>query len=90
MHGGKRDVPNWRLGAMPDDFFYFLANRFQGDAHGLEGLCSNALTLMDKSEQDVLSADVIVVKAARFFLRQDDHATCTISKPLEHGCTSFS
>ena len=38
-----------------------LAHCIEANAHGLKGLCSNAFTLVDEAEQNVLGADVAVV-----------------------------
>src|SRR4051812_23500236 len=46
---------------------------------------------MDESQQDVLSADVVVVQHASLFLRQDHDATGSVCKPLKHiRCSSLS
>ena len=43
---------------------------------------------MDESQQDVLSADVVVVQHASLFLRQHHDAPGPVGKPLKHdGCS---
>ena len=59
-------------------------------SRGFQRLGGYAFALMDKAEQDVLGADVIVVKHACFFLRQNDDAASTIGKPLEHDSPILS
>ena len=73
-----------RLGAVADDLLHLTADVLQRDAHGFQGLGGNALTLVDKPQEDVLGADVVVVEHACFLLRQNDDAASTVSKPLEH------
>jgi hypothetical protein len=40
---------------------------------------------MNKAEQDVLSADVVVIEHACFFLGQHNNAAGSIGKALKHG-----
>lgn len=72
------------LGALADNLFDFLADGVQGNSHGFQSLGCNALALVNEAEENVLRADVIVVEHARLFLREHNHAACTIGKPLEH------
>jgi hypothetical protein len=44
---------------------------------------------MDESQQDVLSADVVVVQHASLFLRQHHDASGPVCKPLEHDDCSL-
>src|SRR5699024_5373826 len=81
---GKGDVTGGRLGAVTDDLLDLLANSIERNAHGFQGLRCYTLTLMDETKKDVFGADVIVVEHARLFLREHNHAACTIGKPLEH------
>ena len=36
----------------------------------------------------MLGTDVVVLEGTSFFLRQHDHAPCTVGKPFEHACPS--
>ena len=81
----KRDVPGDGLRAVADNFDDLAAHVIEIDAHLLERLRGDALAFLNQAEQDVLRAHVIVVELARFFLRQHDHAPCSVRKPLEHG-----
>ena len=78
-----------RLLALADDLLNLLANSLEGDAQALECLRCHALALVDEAEQDVLSADVVVVEHSCFFLRKDYHPTRPISEPLEHSVLLF-
>jgi hypothetical protein len=44
---------------------------------------------MDKTKQDVLSTNVVVVEHSSFLLRQNDNATGPICKALKHGAPFF-
>ena len=48
------------------------------------------LSFADQAEQQVFGADVVVLESTRLFLRQHDHAPCTVGKPFEHACPSIS
>ena len=82
---GERDVPRRRLLALADDLLDLAADALQRDAQRLQRLCSYTFAFMDKSQQDVLSADVVVVEHPGFFLRQDDDPAGTVGKSLKHG-----
>ena len=86
----KGDVAGVWLATLADDFLDLTADILQGNTHGFQCLGSDAFAFMDKAEQDVLGADVIVVKHACFFLRQNDDAASTIGKPLEHDSPILS
>jgi hypothetical protein len=45
---------------------------------------------MDKTKEDVFSADVVVIEHASFFLRENNNATCSVGKALKHQWGSFS
>ena len=86
---GKGDVTGRGLLALTDDLLDLRTHAFEGDAERLEGLGGHALALVDESEQDVLGADVVVVEQARFFLRQHDHTSRSVSKSFEHVHSSW-
>jgi hypothetical protein len=44
---------------------------------------------VNKTKEDVLCANVIVIEHASFFLRQDNNATGSIGKALKHLVGSF-
>src|SRR5205814_5001923 len=44
----------------------------------------DTVALVDEAEQDVLGADVVVLKPAGFFLSQDHNPPGPVGKPLEH------
>ena len=81
---GERDVARRRLLALADDLLDLAANAFQRDAQRLQRLGRYALTLVNKSQQDVLGADVVVVEHPGLFLRQDDDPAGTVGKSLKH------
>src|SRR3954449_9543520 len=78
------DVTGRRLLALSDDFLHLLADTLQRDAEGLECLGSDALTLVDQAQEDVLGADVVVVEHPGLFLGQDDHPAGSVCEPFEH------
>ena len=84
----KGDVPVRSRVALADHFFNLLAGGIQ--LHALRGECLGGytLTFADQAEQQVFGADVVVLKGPRLFLRQHDHAPCTVGKPFEHACPS--
>ena len=58
----ERNVTRRRRTTLTNDFLDLAADRFERNAERLEGLGSNALTLMDETKKDVFGADVIVVE----------------------------
>ena len=85
---GKGDVPVRRRVALADHLFDLLAGGIQLHALRGERLGGHALTFADQAEQQVFGANVVVLKGPRLFLRQHDHAPCTVGKPFEHACPS--
>ncbi len=70
--------------SLADDFLNLLTNRLKRDAKALERLGGHAFTFVDQAEQNVFSANVVVVKHAGFLLGKDYHSTGSVCKPLEH------
>ena len=81
---GEGDVTGRGLLALADDLLHLLADALQRDAEGLERLGSDALTLVDQAQEDVLGADVVVVEHPGLFLGQDDHTAGSVGEPFEH------
>ena len=81
---GEGDVTGRGLLALADDLLHLLADTLERDAEGLERLGSDALTLVDQAQEDVLGADVVVVEHPGLFLGQDDHAAGSVGEPFEH------
>src|SRR5438477_10586596 len=68
------------------------ANLVQLNAEIAQHLGGYALTLSDQPKQQVLSADVVVVEALGFFLREHEHLAGSLSKFVEtirfvHACS---
>ena len=82
--GSERDVSRRRLLTLADDLLDLAADTLERDAQRLQRLGGYALTLVNKSQQDVLGPDVVVVEHPRFFLRQDDNPAGTVGKSFEH------
>ena len=78
-------MPRRRLLALADNRLHLLAYRGQADPQRLQSPGRHALALMDQTQQEMLSADVIVVQHPGFFLRQNHDPTCPVGKPLEHA-----
>src|SRR6202042_3551489 len=77
-------MPGRGLLALADDLLHLLAHRLQADPERLQCLRRDALALMAEAEQDVLSADVVVVEHPGLFLSQDHTPPRPVGKPLEH------
>ena len=58
---------------------------FQGHAEALERAEGDAIGLAEQPEQDVLGADVVVMKLPRFFLSEHDDVPGFAGESLEHG-----
>ena len=76
--------------ALPDNLFDLLAHGLQADAKRLKRLGCDALALVNESEQDVLSTDVVVVKHPGLFLSQNHNPPRPVGKPLEHSVRSLT
>ena len=78
------DVSVFTCSSLADHGNNLLANAFR--IHAVQGqrLSSNSVTFLHQAEQEVLGADVVVMKATCFGLRQDDHSASSVSKPFEH------
>ena len=81
--GGEWDVTAGRRAALANDFFNLIADRFERDAEGFECFRSHTLALVNESQQDVLSADVVVVEETCFLLSQYNNSASSIGKSLE-------
>ena len=73
---------------MADELLDLAAYGLKGDAEGLEALGGHTLTLVDQPEQDVLSADVIVVEQPRLFLGEYHDPSGPVGEPLEQRAAS--
>src|SRR4029077_2801508 len=80
----ERDVSGRRLLALADDLLDLAADALQRNAQRFQRLGGYALTLVNKSQQDVLGPDVVVVEHPGLFLRQDDDPAGTVGKSLKH------
>src|SRR5258708_5205650 len=79
-----RGVPRRRLLPLADDLVDLLAHRLPADPQRLQRLRRGALALMDQPEQDMLSADVVVVQHPGLILSQDNNPPRPVGEPLEH------
>ena len=82
---GERDVPRRRRLPRADERSDLLAGHLQGEPERHDGPRRDAVPLVDQPEQDVLGADVVVVKHPGLFLGQDHNAPRGLGEPLEHG-----
>src|ERR1035438_2438620 len=78
-------MPRRRLLAPADERLHLLPRPLQADPQRFQHLGRHALAFMDQAQQEVLSADVIVVQHPGFFLRQHHNPACPVGKPLEHA-----
>ena len=80
----ERDVTGRRLLALADDLLNLLPYGFEAYPQRLKCLSCNAFSLVDEAQQDVLSADVVVVEHPGLFLCQHHNPPRPVGKPLEH------
>src|SRR5262249_24587078 len=73
------------LVALSDDARDLRTNFFDGDVEGLEHPRRETLFLAKQSEQDVLGADVVVLKGPRLVLRENHDLPCPFSKTFEQS-----
>jgi hypothetical protein len=86
---GEWDVPGRRLVALADDLLDLLSYGVKADPERLQYLRGDAFTLADEAEQDVLGADVVVIKHPGFFFRQDNNPPRPLVERLEHAQRSL-
>ena len=82
---GERDMPAGLCLPGPDDRDRLPPRAFQGHAEAVERAERDATGLTEQPEQDVLSADVVVMKLPRFFLSEHDNVPGPAGESLEHG-----
>ena len=80
----ERNMPRRRLLPLADDLLDLAADALQRDAQRFQRLGRDAFAFVNKTQQDVLGADVVVVEHPGLFLRQDDHPAGTVGKSFEH------
>jgi hypothetical protein len=80
------DVPGRHRRTAADDLLDQVAHGVQGDAKPGQRPDGEAVAIPDEAEQEVLGADVVVVEAPGFVLRQDDHPPCPAGESFELGC----
>src|ERR1035437_8449965 len=68
---------------------HLFADRLQRDAHCLECLGRDTLTLVDQSQEDVFSAYETVVQQPRFLLCEHKNSAGPVSKSFEHSTSSI-
>jgi hypothetical protein len=81
--GGEGDVAGGRVFSWGSQVFDAFPQRFQADPHLLKGFGGDPVTFVDQTEKNVFGPDVVVLEQARFFLRENDDAACSISESLE-------
>ena len=79
----EADLANDGAFATADDELHRLADLGQLDVEVLEDLRRNPLALADKAEQQVLSADVVVVESLRLVLGERQHLAGAICEAIE-------
>ena len=67
-----------------NEFFHFAADFFHIDAQIVEGGDGNPRAFFDESEENVLGADVVMVKTFGFLLREGDNFPGAICEFIEH------
>jgi hypothetical protein len=76
--------------ALANHLLDLLAGVFEVHALSGERFGGDAFAFAYQAEQQVLGADVVVLKRSGLFLRQNDHTPGTVGKPFEHACPSTS
>ena len=88
---GEWNVPGRRLHTPAGDLLHPLPHGVEADAHSLQRLGRNAAdTLMGQAEQEVLSADVVVIERPGLALCLDHNPPGPVSEPLEHAPPPFA
>src|SRR5205823_10401405 len=80
----ERDVPGACTLAGADDLQDLVAGGLDRDSLRAEGCHRDAVRLGEQTQEQVLGADVVVLEAPRFFLREDDDPSRPIGEELEH------
>ena len=86
--GTRREADFAEHGAVPaaDDELDRGADFAQLDSEVREHFGGDPVALADQSEQQVLGADVVVIEALRFFLRQCQHTAGALGELVEPVC----
>jgi hypothetical protein len=79
------DLTGGDLLAGADDADHLRTDPLDRDVERLEHPCGEALLLTKQAEQDVLSADVVVLESPRLLLGEDDYLAGSLSESLEHS-----
>ncbi len=85
----ERDLAGRHLVALADDPRHLRANLFDRDVERFEHACGEALLLTEKTEQDVLGADVVVLEGSGLVLRQNHDLPGTLCEPFEQANDPF-
>src|SRR4051812_1048316 len=83
--GSERDLAGGDLLARADDAHDLCADALDRDVERLEDPSGKALLLTEQAEEDVLSADVVVLERSRLFLRENDDLAGPFRESLEHA-----
>src|SRR5579859_962902 len=87
--GRERDLARGDLLTGADDPDDLRPDALDGDVQRLQHPRGQTLLLAEQPQQDVLSADVVVLERAGLFLGQYDYLTCSLCESLEHGSFSW-
>ncbi len=80
----ERDLARRHLVALADDAGNLRADLLDGDVERLEDAGREAFFFAQKTEQDVLRADVVVLQGARLVLGENDNLAGPLREPFEH------
>ncbi len=80
----ERDLARGDLLARSDDPDDLSAYALDRDIERLEYAGRQPFLFAEEAEQNVLSADVVVLERPRFFLSQDDYLAGSLCESLEH------
>jgi hypothetical protein len=83
--GRERDLAGSDLFTLADDPRHLKVYLLDRDVEGVEGSGSDPIPFAEEAEQDVLSADVVVLEEAGLVLGQDDDLAGSLGETLEHS-----
>jgi hypothetical protein len=73
------------LGSPTDDLYHLVTDPDKVDVESFESTSGDALTFIEKTEENVLGSDVAVIEKTCFFLSEDDYSSCPVGKALKHS-----
>src|SRR4029453_4471220 len=79
------DVPGGPPLALADDLLDLGPDGLKGDAEGLERRGGAPFAVVEKPEQDVLGADLVLIEEPSLLLREHDDPSSPVGEALKHA-----